>query len=238
MTDPGHNPKVAPDGSWAPFRGWSILFDQVDGISLEGGASMTGDTISSEQGPLSVRLAAMLTEAQPPVAVLPPSTHHVTICDGVNPGVVARSGTGTRVDLVDGPMPDVLHGPIQDVIDAAADGLDFEVGRVELRNHALVLSLEPTPADRARAAELERRRDRLLTSLGGMLGLDLVSRWRPHITLAYRHPRTGTLDVQAVDRLLDVLRVEQAVVTATGAGFYRFDSMVSFRRDVAWAGPA
>lgn len=236
MTSPGDNAKVAPDGSWTPFRGWSILFDQVDGIFVDREVPTAGDVPAPEHETLSARLAATLTESHSPLAVLPASTHHVTVCDGVNPAVLQRSGDHRGVGLVDGPMPEVLHEPIQDVIDAAADGLTLEVGRIELRNSALVLALEPTGAHRARAKELERRRHRLLIVLGRLLGLEMTTQWRPHITLAYRHHPTGGFGVQAVDRLLEQLRAEHPLVTAAGAGLYRFDSMVSFRRDLAWQG--
>lgn len=227
MSAPGHH-KVDPDGRWVPFAGWSVIFDRLDGQWLDDRSRPMDDTTPAPVSALDSHLRSL---DDPALAVLPAATYHITVCDGVNPSALAgkTSPDHALIGLGHG-APAGLRAALRRLIAVGDQPVDFSSVGVEVRNNALVLALEPTDASRLVTDEIIHRRDQLMAELGRLLGTDVTSRWRPHITLAYRRSPTDQVLTTTLHELEARLGAFAPTVRVDGIGVYQFDSMVAFRR--------
>lgn len=240
MTEPTvENPKVGASG-WAPLPGWTTLFDELDGVPLVPYDPAVGGEFTLHQGQPVTDLGEMLRlEGGDEVAVLPYSTHHVTVCDGIHERMLQRAKRKADVRVLRTGDVDQFPAPLVDalssVLAAAAPGGTFSVANVERRNFAIVVGLEPVgDATRAVVDDITRQRATFLAALGEILGRDLNAPWEPHITLGYLRRRPPTDGLEAlVGRLDDAARVSTTRVQLAGAGLFRFRDMTSFRR-IPW----
>jgi hypothetical protein len=208
--------KVAADGTWSPFAGWSVLFDQVDDISI-------AHRVATSTSPLA-ELARRL--ADPDVVALPLHTLHVTVCDGINPTVLRRAIVPDPPELGDpAGLPAELDAAVARLVRTASPGLDFTLDGVEIRGRAIVASLRPV--DRRRGDLLSAARTAVLDEIRRLLGVRPSGTWRPHVTLGYVRPgrtpsRAGLSDLAA--------GLDGVGVATRGAGRYEFTTMVDWRR--------
>lgn len=224
--------------TWGPFRGWSVLYSDHDPSVVDFYDQLAfwfDDQLDSRSDGHGV-------------AALPRSTFHVTVCDGISDGLVDRVGSRDRPrvlavleriesDSLDGGHVDALApfaGPeVDDLLRVARAPLRFRIAAIRARGRAVVADLATDPDDQPVRAAIERRRRTLLAQLGSHLDLDLITPWRPHVTLAYalepaRANRFVDHTAQAAHEL--VRQREERCATFDAAEVFLFDDMVHFRR--------
>lgn len=237
MTEPTvENPKVSATG-WAPLPGWTVLFDRLNGVPLVPYDASAGGEHALHEGQAVTDLGEMLRrEGGEDVAVLPYSTHHVTVCDGIHERMLQGAPRKTDVRVLRTGDVDQFPAPLVDalaaLLAAAAPGGTFSVADVERRNFAIVVGVEPVDdPTRKVVADISEARATFLDVLGDVLGRDLSAPWEPHITLGYLRRRPPSADLEAlVGRLDEAARASTTWIELAGAGFYRFRDMNSFRR--------
>ena len=175
------------------------------------------------------------SEAGDAIAVLPYATHHVTVCDGIHARMLRKAPRQTHVRRLEGADPSGFPEPLSEAITAlliaAAPGGTFTISNVERRNYAIVVGLEPVGACNDVVAQISSARSAFLTILGELLGRELERPWQPHITLGYLRRRPPSADLEELVRRLDTeTQVRTTRIHLAGAGFYRFNDMISFRR--------
>lgn len=217
-------PKIDATGDWARFEGWSVLFDRVDGIS-PGQESRPLHTLSAE---LTRGLAELDDRT---LKLLPSTTHHITVCDGVNTSRAQRSSRRDAEHLCrPDRLPPSTTALIDELVAAARPGLAFRARHVEVRGSALVLALDAI--DRVAFQTLQILRSRVLDDLQELLDVSLVAPWEPHITLAYTIGAASAPDTETMATANSIVHGHDGAIRAAGASIYRFDSMVSYQR---WA---
>lgn len=210
------SPKLTgPEPAWAPFKGWSVVFDtDPDGDQHDDGGGRSGavaDGVELLHLPAELiaghnlysRLSAWSADlpghlGQPAGYLpLPPSTYHVTVCDGLSDAQLqetsgnARQRIATMLNSLPGAVVDpaslVPHAAdaLAHLVERAAPPIDLSFEGIETRGHALVVVLEPCHASLPACAKIVEARSTLLSALGTDFGLDLITPWRPHVTLGY-----------------------------------------------------
>lgn len=205
-----------------------MIFDRIDGRHLGAEACSRPDELAPFA--LAAIERCLRTSNDPALAVLPQRTYHVTVCDGVNPDVAVRATRNGHCLLrIDRTAPVRLRSALRELAAAGDTAIDFAPVGVEVRNTAVVMALQPTASSRSPLDQITRCRRTVLAELGRILGTDLMTPWRPHLTIAYRRwsvplkSRTLRCVEKVLAGLSSPLRVE-------GVGLYEFDSMVTFRR--------
>ncbi len=226
-------PKVGHGLNWMPYAGWTILFDAEGGRPFD---ATPCDEHSSQLAGVTGPMARTLGASKPDcVAVLPISTHHITVCDGVDPAMFARSPRSRhhrslRTGDIDR-FPRGLRTSIATLLETASSTLDLEISGAELRNTAIVVEFDPTHACTDTFSSICTARADVLGILGDLLGLELGRPWRPHVTLGYLTDRDDHGSVRSVIAEIDAQASGvDDVVRMSGAGLYRFTSMIDFVR--------
>lgn len=236
--------------TWTPFRGWTILFDNSDNehgpipALLDTPLELPGNRAYSTLETLARRIATHVPDA--PIAWLPASSFHVTIMDGLSAPHVEQMAPGQRrVELVAGldALPASLDGPtrltaghdIEPVIEAGCAPIRFELDAVRCRGHAVVAELRVEPSSVAALTRLTEVRHQSLGELGAMVGLDLVTDWRPHVTLGYVANRDAaaayTFPIEHISALTtETLDRQSTSIAFHGAGLYGFTDMATYWR--------
>lgn len=221
--------------TWARFTGWSVLATDPPAVPLYG-------LLAGWAGSIRDALAASSDDA--PLAWLPPSTFHLTVLDGLNQSHVRRlrPAQGAAVAAALAALPDEVDdpvlragvdlGPLLEVVGRSPCAL--RVAGVHVGGHAVMARLEP--ADTDAAAQLDRiraARTAVLADLSRAAGLDLITPWVPHVTLAYVANREAAAALSSrIEQVAAATRPEgtdTAVLTVTGAALHTFTSMVDFR---------
>lgn len=226
-------PKVDHGLNWMPYDGWTILFDAEGGRPFD---TTPCDENSAQLAGVTGAMARTLGASKPDcVAVLPISTHHITVCDGVDPAMFARSPRSRhhrslRTGDIDR-FPRELRTAITTLLETASSTLDLEINGAELRGTAIVVNFDPTHACTDAFSNVCSARADVLRILGDLLGLELGRPWRPHVTLGYLTDRDRRRSVRSVVAEIDAQASDVAgVLRMSGAGLYRFTSMVNFVR--------
>lgn len=236
--------------TWAPFEGWSVLFDASPTeptarrpptpFDCSGPSPNHGLLLGLAEVTASV---AELPAAVDHLAALPPSTYHVTVCDGLSRGHVGEATEPIRtavVDLLEAlPERAVDHerlmlgspAPLERLLTIAERSLHLVLTGLEVRGHAIVAALDPAPGHEQAFVALDAARSDVLVTLAERTGLDVVTPWRPHVTLAYLANRTRVDPLQ--DELAELSETVLAELGAQsfiseGASVYAFDDMVTF----------
>jgi len=241
------NRKLGASGAgWAPFSGWSVLFDPPGAAPAPSLLSLGSAAFPAE--PAYGALARIATDVVERIAAaasvelvaLPASTYHVTICDGLAKDRVADEDETSRLLL--GQLPDSLAdwpvaldhaAPELRRLLAAAYGVHvLGVDDIEVRRHAVVAALTAPPRGPGESDDaLLDARDALLARLGEHHGADFATPWRPHVTLAYLRRRDdGELLSQRLAARGQHGYEDVAPLTFSGASLYAFTDMVTYWR--------
>jgi hypothetical protein len=241
------NRKLDESGAgWAPFRGWSVLFDPPGAAPAPSLLSL--DPAAVEAEPAYGVLAQIATDlvdltvasASVELVVLPASTYHVTICDGLAEDRVAANDEASQQLLDELPASladwatalDFAAPHLWRLLAAAQGAHVLDVDSIEVRGHAVVAALSAardTPGESDDA--LVDARDALLARLGEHHGADVGSPWRPHVTLAYlRRREDGALLASRLAHLGPQARDDVAPLTFSSASLYAFTDMVTYWR--------
>lgn len=238
--------------TWKRYPGVSLLYDAPGSAAVSGLAPLETLGPAGPEGVLYDRLRdvaeALVGQARAAGAELclvPPSTYHVTLCDGVNEGSRAHVPEGRREEVARtlDELPDSLlwaNGVMRLLRDPEirwsvwTDPVTFRVQGLSVWGHALTARLVPagTPSQAAMSRHAKARTE-LVERLRVQVGAETQA-WRPHVTLAYfanedhaAHARTALLPRwQELARE----RTAQASVTFRSASVYGFTDMVSYWR--------
>lgn len=237
---------------WAPFRGFSILFDNpgdslrraerydliandVDHDAALGFYRTLRDALVS----LDVRLLTHTYLFCP----LPPASYHVTVWDGLNDGnaeeIAPAHREGVAQLLAD--LPAALRAP-HPLIRAAREsalaarrdwGLSFQFSHLSLvQQSVLVAELKPAaPGDAARMQELLQARADLSAQTQAAYGYSPYHRYWPHVSLGYFANREhGQLAMPCVAGWTAAFaqRLDDKRLSFEHASVYGFTDMATF----------
>ncbi|NCD21912.1 MAG: hypothetical protein EOL90_03095 [Spartobacteria bacterium] len=231
------NPKLAGlEPRWAPFRGFSLVFDPPEDDAFLG--ALRAGLAELENDALIARFYLRL---------LPAASFHVTAWDGVNEAKLAEVAPEFRATwerfLQAGaakPFPEDLFRDVQasELLTCPDWDLRLRCGRIEnWSNVSLVAHLEPV--DDAVGASLERlraARDALSEAFGRRFGVRPHPDYEPHVTLGYfANGDLAARSATAVARWDAALRSATAghVLTLRRLHLSVFADMTSFGADLA-----
>jgi hypothetical protein len=238
---------------WAPFAGFSVLFDPP---AERGGAPGPGKRLWTRPRPGGPDFVERLASGLATVlaadggcfgegwAALPPATYHVTVWDGPNDGNLDALFPAVALDVqrfLRG-LPGSLAAPpasLQAVAGRSAL-VASELPPLELRfealaviGGALVVRLVPSPSSRAAFAALLAARAALSEEAATRLGLAPSPSFAPHVTLGYFVDEESARPARAaLDRHERALRaaVDGASLRLTSRSLYAFEDMTTFYR--------
>jgi hypothetical protein len=238
--------------TWAPFVGWSVLFDNPH-LPVAGKSSpwLTTDPKVTSPVEFYERLAGVISRLasdlnEPGLAWLPEWSYHVTLADGVSQRNIDRlprpDAKTLWADLL-GRMPSSvaeIRGLLESdqggwadlMFSAPAPPITFGIDALEMRGHALVAGLKPsTSSDDDRLRQLRSTREAAVSDLAKDTGLDLLRPLRPHLTIGY----VANLETaeSLVSRISAISRhvndaLSDVTITFRSADVYAFTSMVEF----------
>lgn len=242
----GHPKLVDLAPTWRPYRGWTVLHCPVS--AAVGRPYDTADETPENRRWYDAVAAVVSPDRLDGLAPLPPSTYHVTICDGLSPmhlprlGRLRRAVVRRRLASLPGTLDELdrytfgLGEEVGTLLSACRREITYEATGVEARGTAVVVALRPAETDVF--DEIAARRAQLLTGLGERVGTSLTTEWRPHVTLAYGADRS-TVAALATQELLtrDVLAAtDSARLRFVHAEVFAFDDMVTYWRRPAPTG--
>lgn len=236
---------------WAPYAGFSILFDNpADSLEKDNGISMIQRNPSAG-GPLV--LYRGLEEALAKLNVdrltcaylfcpLPPSSYHVTVWDGINQGNVGATAPAIRADWTAflAGLPLSLTAPPASMQVVSSSALKNWFGTISFRFEGLALWGDQVLVARLEAAGDESKwslgslcADRTVLSkeAGSKYGLDFSRDLSPHISLGYfanrEHGRLASCHVEHwTGRFGESL--SDSTITFRSCDVYGFTDMASF----------
>jgi len=194
------NPRLASlEPAWAPFRGFTLLFDNPgDALrEVDSWRRLSADADTDFYRGIGTALSAIGGDDLRDdlgLCGLPPDTYHVTAWDGINDsnlGDVREAHRELAAKLLSG-LPESLRTPAP-FTEFAERGLCdwrqplqlcFE-SLVNWRNRVLAVQLQPTRACVADYAELEASRAALNQAFHSEFGTRASVDYRPHVTLGY-----------------------------------------------------
>jgi 2'-5' RNA ligase len=248
------NPKIASiEPRWAPFNGFSLLFDNP-GQSV---SSMGRDWLKVHCRPhtnpeleLYRSLTEFLHELDPSrltnaylFCPLPPYSYHVTVWDGLNVANAPRLPASYRPQLErflanlpeslltdDQFTVEVYHSPLLAVRNWS---ITFRLDRLaKWGNRVLVARLKPADSDSER--ELERivsHRVALYARYRERLQVEMERGYSPHVTLGYfANEERAELATPEIDRWNAALqqRTHRQLIRFSSISLYAFTNMASF----------
>lgn len=231
------NPKLRGlEPRWAPFRGFSIVFDPPEDDAFfralrTGLAALENDALVAD---FFLRL-------------LPSTSFHVTAWDGVNDGKLAEVVPAYRAAWerflgasAAKPFPEDLFRDVQasDLLACPDWNLRLRCARIEDWSHvSLVARLEPADAETAgRLDQLRAARDALSAAFGRRFGVRPHPDYAPHVTLGYfANADLAAASAPAVARWDAALRAGLAghVLELRRLHLSVFSDMTSFGADLA-----
>ena len=231
------NPKLAGlEPRWAPFRGFSLVFDPPEDEAFLG---------ALRAGLAALENDALIAEYY--LRLLPAASLHVTVWDGVNDAKLAEVVPEFRAAWerflqasAARPFPEDLFRDVQasELLTCPDWDLRLRCARIENWSHvSLVAHLEP--ADAAAAARLERlraARDALSEAFGRRFGVRPHPDYEPHVTLGYfANADLAAASAPAVARWDAALRAATAgtILTLRRLHLSVFSDMTSFGADLA-----
>lgn len=214
--------------TWAPFGGWSVLLEH------SGGGIGLRSTVESEYAfahRLDQLADAFAGVAGTSFARLPEESFHITLCDGVNAGMRKNLSADWSMLMDPTVAETVVGGEIDSLRHVARRPARWRPVGLEIRGHAVVV----TAVTDTGLVDVRAQRLRLLERLGEVVGADVITPWRPHMTIGY------LADDEGIDRL----RAEcssvwessspqpgetPARLLTTCADIYEFSDMATFRK--------
>ncbi len=236
---------------WAPFRGFSVLFDSSE-ASLQGGSprqlacDLDGDPALGFYRALRNSLASLdlrvLTHTYL-FCPLPTPSYHVTVWDGANDGNLNNVTIDQR-QHVEQLLNDVAGAICQPhpLVSAVAESelvqrrdwqIQFRFNRLQLvGRNVLVAELAPADDDAtARIPELVAARGALSAAIRPIYGINPYERYWPHVSLGYFANRELAQMATPCVPLWDAIfqeRLASQILTFTSASVYGFSDMATF----------
>jgi hypothetical protein len=253
MTRIAHRKIAGLEPVWAPFAGFSVLFDNP-GAQAERSRPGTRlapriepfpelDFYSGLAGGLRRMGGAGLT-LEYALWLLPPATYHVTAWDGVNPDNVEALSPGDRTEVQRflEALPASLAAPPKalDLVTrstlVSSGPAPIELGYDSLtlgEDSALVARLAPAASSQPAFARLLEARGALSEAAHEALGIDLARPYQPHVSLGYFAHEEGA--AAARPRLAEWDRLLSETLSGRRIGFgplgvYAFSDMATFYR--------
>ena len=243
---------------WAPFRGFSILFDPPGtGLVRSGNRlDLACDVESDPALGFYKRLRDALARLDPDLLTatylfcpLPPPSYHVTVWAGGNDGnVTTVLGEHRRkLETLLANLPESLGAGHELTAPALASPLtqradwdiEFRFDHLAVRS-ALVARLAPTEASEDTYREfVEEERRRLNAASREAFGISTYDNYTPHVSLGYFANREGAQAAAPCLRDWNEAFREQMrgqTVTFRRAGLYGFTDMATFFRTVGGGG--
>jgi len=248
------NDKVAGfEPRWAPYRGFSLLFDNPGhGVSPMGKGLLrlacapgTDPDLHLYQGFVDCldEIGRDLLIRTYLFCPLPPASYHVTAWDGLNDGNVQQVAPGHRPGLEE--FLDGLPGTLltHAAFTARAEGSPLVTGNAfamrftfkALRkwgNRVLVARLKAADEDSERAlARMVEERNHLCAWFGERFGVQMRTRYAPHVSLGYfANAECAELATPQIDRWTDLFRegVGGRTIAFNSISLYGFTDMVTF----------
>jgi hypothetical protein len=257
------NPKVAGFAPrWAPFRGFSLLFDNPGRSLTPAGdrLDLHGEVEADPELGFYRKLRDSLERLDPGLLTntylfcpLPPASYHVTVWDGVNDGNVARVSSSQRPQLEQwlAGLPRSLSEP-NELIEMAGSSslvrreewsLRFRFDRlVNWGNTVMVVRLAPADEASSQALnELVEERRRLTTRFQERFGIGPSETYTPHISLGYFANREAAqLSVPCLEdwNRIYAEQMQELTLPFRRISLYGFTDMATFfREDIAAQAP-
>lgn len=252
------NKKIeALEPRWAPFKGFSLLFDnpgssllQTSELVPEGLSMLKSPTDTDEELQLYKGFTRALKQIGGDILTctysfcpLPPHSYHVTVWDGLNDDNVRDVDDEYRAALEDF-LKNLPHSMLKDkvftseicnsaLLEATNRPIRFEFDQLGIRGHqALVARLKPVDDDSE--DELNRiveARKRLCQSFKQRFKVRIGMDYSPHVSLGYfadvQYSRLATSQKDAWTRQFK-MEVEESTITFRSIGLYGFTDMVTF----------
>ncbi|RKN83772.1 hypothetical protein [Paenibacillus ginsengarvi] len=240
---------------WAPFKGFSLLFDNPgDSYSrLSGFAGLEKMDSRREESALAFyrKLNEITGQMERELigdylyCPLPPNSYHVTVWDGINDYNVGRLNEEERAEACRllQEMPASFHADhkvLQDSggkpIGMETEPIRFAYDRCEKWNHSSIVALLKPANERSEVAlrGLEMKREELNRRFEERFGIVSASKkYRPHVSLGYLANKTiGEQAEDAVLRLNGKLADGMAGTTIRfpGISLYGMTDMETFFR--------
>jgi hypothetical protein len=248
------NDKVAGfEPRWAPYRGFSLLFDNPGASVSPMGEGLLKLACEPDTDPdlhLYQGLVDCLDKIDCDLLIrtylfcpLPPASYHVTAWDGLNDGNVQQVAPQHRPDLekfLDG-LPGTLLAHAK--FTAPAEGSPLVTGNafamrftfktlIKWRNRVLVARLKAADEDSERAlARMVEERTRLCAGYGERFGVQMRTRYAPHVSLGYfANAECAELATPQIDRWTGLFqeRVGGRTIAFNSISLYGFTDMATF----------
>ncbi|CAG7618865.1 hypothetical protein PAESOLCIP111_02156 [Paenibacillus solanacearum] len=239
--------------AWAPFYGFSLLFDHPGDSYDPLGGSADFETIHcrSEEPKLSF-YRALWERTQETVQLerkfsfcpLPLHSYHVTVWDGLNDFNVGKLREGDRdaaAAFVRG-LPatmltdrSILYGEDGAPLAIETAPVEFKFDMLEKWNSSVVARIKPANDESAYALQrIEDQRSRLTRVYFERFGIvTSTDDYRPHVSIGYfANKELGALAEAAVEELHDRLKpaMESLTITFGGISLYGMTDMETFIR--------
>ena len=239
---------------WAEFRGFSLLFDNpTHNLHRRDGILKLSLRVATARRLLLYKaFADSLQEIRSDIltnefmlGLLPPSTYHVTVWNGVNDANVTRSSPDflPRLRSMLTRLPDSIaqRNPLFNTIQKSSLvtrtgwSLDFVFDRLDVwRDLVLVARLKPANSPSCAVMdELVKEAGVLSDSIGRMLGMDMSQRLNPHVTIGYYANKSrAQRSFRELEKWNAIFcrKTDLTTVTYNSIGLYAFTDMASFFR--------
>jgi hypothetical protein len=237
---------------WAPYPGFSLLFDNPGDSTSRIGDHLKIGCSSEPKGPLKLyfkledtinKLGRDLLIRTYLLCPLPGSSYHVTVWDGVNIDNVSSVHVAVRSDWVKflqeiphslGTPPDSMAVVSKSELASRSFGsIGFQFKKLAIwGNQSLVAPLAAADeTSEARLEDLSDTREELCEEAGKKLGVRPSRSYSPHITLGYfANEEHGQLARAHLKDWTERFRsnLEGSVITYESLDMYAFTDMASF----------
>jgi hypothetical protein len=248
------NPKIASiEPQWAPFKGFSLLFDNPgSSVSLMGERLLMADCSLDGNDDLALyrRFVGFLDAIGThrlrdsySFCPLPPYSYHVTVWDGLNDGNAGRVPADDQPRLTDflNHLPDALGTDREFTPYVMRSALVTRVDRsirfqfkalAKWSNQSLVAVLMPADGDSEHEFEqIVQDRAALSAQFQDRFGITMRTGYHPHVTLGYfANEQYAELCSTLVDGWTERLQemVGRLTITFRSISLYGFTDMVTF----------
>lgn len=237
---------------WAPFSGFSLLFDNPGVSTTRSGNLLKIDCLSQAEGALELyfRIEQTLNELDRDLLLrtylfcpLPPSSYHVTVWDGINVDNISSVRADIRTEwtaFLQG-LPNSLGMPPKSMAVVAESNLARNTfGSIGFRfekltiwgNQVLVARLRPAgQTSEVTLKGLVEARTKLCEDARKDLGVSPSRSYSPHVSLGYfANQEHGQLAHAKLENWTERFRnnLEKSVITYASLDTYAFTDMASF----------
>ncbi len=237
---------------WAPFSGFSLVFDNPGVSTAPTGNLLKIDCLSESGGPLDLyfRFEETINKLGRDLLIrtylfcpLPASSYHVTVWDGVNVDNISSVCATVRSDwtaFLQGIPDSLLTPPGSMVVITESDLAKNSYGTISFRFEKLIIWSNQVLAARLSAADevsetrlrdLSSARTKLCEAARRELGVSPSRSYSPHVSLGYfANQEHGQLAHVHVKDWTEQFRssLTRSVITYASLDIYAFTDMANF----------